>query len=278
MVAPEYGRAVTRPIRPPELSELETLTTCAAEGSLAAAAAQLGISRPAVAKRISALEAIVGEQLLHRDTRGVRLTEPGVLLVAHARRLLAERDALMEEIAALRGGERGSRISGMRDLLGRSTPASRAAQRPEAILSETEHLFEIVFHASATAVVISDPDTAVIHEANDAFCQFVGRDRDEVLGRSARQLGAWYSDEDRVRLINLIRRHGLVRDLEVRAIHPDGSVLVGRVTAQLVHLGGTPRLVSMIAPVEEPRAARRPAAWPAAPRRATPRGPVRRGR
>src|SRR3954463_9082511 len=97
----------SRPIRPPEMSELETLATCAAEGSLAAAASQLGISRPAVAKRISALEAIVGHRLLHRDTRGVRLTEPGVLLVSHARRLLAERDALMEEIAALRGGERG---------------------------------------------------------------------------------------------------------------------------------------------------------------------------
>ena len=266
------------PIRPPELSELETLTTCAAEGSLAAAAAQLGISRPAVAKRITSLEAIVGARLLHRDTRGVRLTEPGVLLVSHGRRLLAERDALMEEIAMIRGGERASRISGMRDLLGRPTSASRAAQRPEAILSETEHLFEIVFHASATAVVISDPDTAIIHEANDAFCQFVGRDRDAVLGRSVKELGAWYSEEDRARLIELVRRHGVVRDLEVRATHADGSVIVGRVTAQLVHLGGTPRLVSMIARVDEPRAPGRREASPAGQTSAAPLAIAPRGR
>src|SRR4051794_38072749 len=172
---------MSRPIRAPELSELETLTLCAAEGSLAAAAVQLGISRPAVAKRIAALEAIVGVPLLERSTRGVRLTEQGVAVVAHASRLLAERDALVEQIAALRSGGGGeSRISGVRDLLGRtSSPASRAAQRPEALLAETEQLFEVVFHASATAIVISDPDTGLVYEANDAFCAFLGRPRAE---------------------------------------------------------------------------------------------------
>jgi PAS domain S-box-containing protein len=184
----------------------------------------------------------------------------------------------MEEIAALRGGERGSRISGMRDLLGRATPASRAAQRPEAILSETEHLFEIVFHATATAVVISDPDTAIIHEANDAFCRFVGRERDAVLGQSASELGAWYSGEDRARLIELVRRHGVVRDLAVRATRPNGSVILGRVTAQLVHLGGMPRLVSMIAAVEEPRAPGRREASPAVRTSAAPLALAPRGR
>src|SRR2546423_11454 len=80
-----------------ELSELEPRVVCAAEGSLAAAAAELGISRPAVAKRMNRLEAIVGAPLLDRDARGVRLTEAGAALVAHARRLLAERDALLDE-------------------------------------------------------------------------------------------------------------------------------------------------------------------------------------
>src|SRR5215210_778249 len=90
------------PIRPPELSELETLTVCAAEGSMAAAAAALGISRPAVAKRVTSLEAIVGMPLLERGTRGVRLSQAGAVIVARARGLLAERDALMETIAELR--------------------------------------------------------------------------------------------------------------------------------------------------------------------------------
>lgn len=241
---------MARPIRAPELSELETLTVCAAEGSLAAAAAQLGISRPAVAKRMAALEAIVGAALLRRDTRGVQLTQHGVTLVAHARRLLAERDALMEAITALRDDAGGaSRISGVRDLLGRSTNATRAAQRPESLLAETERLFEVVFHASATAVVISDPDSGVVYEANDAFCRFVGRPRDEVLGRPAAQSGSWYSLDDRDRLLEQVRSHGVVRDVAVRSQRPDGRVGAGQATSQLVQLGGRARLLTTVAEI-----------------------------
>jgi PAS domain-containing protein len=161
---------------------------------------ELGISRPAVAKRVASLEAIVGVSLLARDTRGVRLTPEGVALVAHARRMLAERDALLDHIAAMREGE-GARagISGVRDLLGRS-PTHRAALRPEATLAETEHLFELVFHASATGFVISDPETGLVHEANEAFCHFLGRPRSDVIGRTRDEIGASYDVEDRIQL------------------------------------------------------------------------------
>ena len=236
----------SRPIRPPEMSELETLAVCAAEGSFAAAAAQLGISRPAVAKRITALEAIARTSLLKRDTRGVRLTDHGVALVAHARRLLAERDALMDSISALRADGDRSRISGVRDMLGRSTATTRAGQRPEALLAETERLFEIVFHASATAVVISDPDTGTIYEANDAFCRLAGRDRQEILGRAAAETGTWDSLEDRRRLVDEIRARGIVRDSEVRVRSQDGSARTVRTTSQLIQLGGRPRLLSTL--------------------------------
>jgi molybdate transport repressor ModE-like protein len=238
-----------RPIRAPELSELETLVICAAEGSFAAAASQLHISRPAVAKRIAALEAIVGAPLLERGTRGVRLTGQGAALVARARRLLAERDALMESITELRE-DGGSRISGVRAMLGRSaTSAARAGQRPEAVLAETEQLFEVVFHASATGIVITDPDTGVVYEANDAFCRFVGRPRDEVLGHSPTEPGGWGDVDDRRRALEQIRKHGTLLDMEVRVRRPDGTMREGRATAQLVHLGGQPRVLSAIVAV-----------------------------
>jgi LysR family glycine cleavage system transcriptional activator len=57
---------MSAPVRSPDLAELDTLVVCAVEGSLAATAARLGISRPAVAKRIKNLEALVGRPLLHR--------------------------------------------------------------------------------------------------------------------------------------------------------------------------------------------------------------------
>lgn len=70
-------------------------------GSFAAAAARLGQTRSAVAKRIARLEARVGQRLLQRSTRQLRLTEPGALYLDACRRALLD---LEQATAALQSG------------------------------------------------------------------------------------------------------------------------------------------------------------------------------
>jgi PAS domain S-box-containing protein len=217
---------------------------CAAEGSLVAAAARLGISRPAVAKRIANLEALAGHALLHRGGRGVRLTDAGATLLAGARRVLDERDAMLLLITELRGDDR-SRIGGLRELLGHSPAASRAAQRPEVRLSETERVLELILRASSTAVMICDPDTAVVHEVNDAFCRLTGRSREELLGRPATE--GWYEpNEGEHNMIHELHGGGVAKRGVVRIRRPDGTVRVGEATGHLVVLAGAPLLVSTV--------------------------------
>ena len=134
---------MSEPVRAPDLAELETLVVCAAEGSLVATAASLGISRPAVAKRIRNLEALAGRPLLHRGGRGVRLTDAGATLLAGARRMLEERDVLVSLLTEIRGDD-PSAIAGLRELLGHSPTSSRAAQQPEVRLAETERILEAI--------------------------------------------------------------------------------------------------------------------------------------
>lgn len=50
----------------------------------AAASQKLGITKSAVSKRISALEADLGVRLFHRSTRSVTLTEAGAIFLEHA--------------------------------------------------------------------------------------------------------------------------------------------------------------------------------------------------
>ena len=78
-------------IRRPEFTELETFLAAARTGSLAAAGEDLRISKTAVAKRISALEALLGCRLLARGPRGVALTDAGRGFVPQAEQLLAGR-------------------------------------------------------------------------------------------------------------------------------------------------------------------------------------------
>jgi PAS domain S-box-containing protein len=240
----------TPPVRAPDLAELETLVACAAEGSLVAAAARLAISRPAVAKRIANLEALAGRPLLHRGGRGVRLTDAGARVLAGARRVLEESDVLVALLTEIRGEER-SQITGLRELLGHSPATSRAAQQPEARLAETERMLELVLRASDTAVVISDPDTATVHEVNDAFCRFTGKSREELLSGPAS--GNWHHARDEDRAVGAAAASAGRERVTVRVQRPDGSLRIGETIAHEVLLAGSRQLLSTVEDVTEQR-------------------------
>ena len=238
------------PVRAPDIAELETLVVCAAEGSFVAAAARLGISRPAVAKRMRNLEALADRPLLHRGGRGVRLTDAGATLLAGARRMLQERDVLVSLLTEIRG-DGASTIAGLRELLGHSPTASRAAQQPEARLTETERVLEFVLRASATGVVISNPETSVVYEVNDAFCRFTGRSRADLVGVPATEGGSWYDANDRADMIDEIRHAGVAERVVVRAQWPDGTVRLGEATARFVALAGARQMLTTVDDITE---------------------------
>lgn len=76
-------------------------------GSIGAAARQLGWTQPAVSQHLSALEKETGMQLLIRSSGGVTPTEAGTRLAQHAERIaanLAEATAEMDDLAALKKG------------------------------------------------------------------------------------------------------------------------------------------------------------------------------
>ncbi|MDH0200245.1 LysR family transcriptional regulator [Comamonas aquatica] len=80
--------------------ELEVLVLVAEQGSLSAAARQLGVSPSAISKTMSRLEARLGMQLLQRSTRRMQLTAEGAQLVERGKRLLADLDELEATVAA----------------------------------------------------------------------------------------------------------------------------------------------------------------------------------
>jgi DNA-binding transcriptional LysR family regulator len=74
------------------LHHLELFHAVVQEGSVSAAAIRLGTSQPSVSRQIRELEERTGLELLERLPRGVRPTEAGAVLFAHARDLFAVRD------------------------------------------------------------------------------------------------------------------------------------------------------------------------------------------
>jgi LysR family transcriptional activator of glutamate synthase operon len=93
-----------------ELRQLRYLVALADERHFTRAAAREHIAQPALSQQIRRLEAEVGLTLVERTTRRVALTDAGELLVARARRILAEVDDAQAELGTL-AGVKGGRLS-----------------------------------------------------------------------------------------------------------------------------------------------------------------------
>jgi DNA-binding transcriptional LysR family regulator len=87
--------------------DLGFFSTLAGSGSLSAAARELGVTTPAVSKRLAQLEARVGVPLVNRTTRRMSLTPEGDVYLAHARRILADLDDLTQLLGSGKGTPKG---------------------------------------------------------------------------------------------------------------------------------------------------------------------------
>src|SRR4051812_472126 len=114
-----------------DLRRLRLLRELHQRGTIAAVAEALQYTPSAVSQQLAMLEREAGVELLARAGRGVRLTDPALVLVAHAEALL-ERAALAEsDLAAAAGAVAGrARIASFQSAAIRlALPAMRALER-----------------------------------------------------------------------------------------------------------------------------------------------------
>ncbi|MFG2620916.1 LysR substrate-binding domain-containing protein [Streptomyces sp. NPDC048507] len=104
------------------LERLRTLDALARHGSVSGAADGLHVTTSAVSQQMAKLEREVGQPLLAKNGRGVRLTDAGRLLAGHAARIISQVELAQADVEAQRGqavGELriGSFPTAMRGLL-----------------------------------------------------------------------------------------------------------------------------------------------------------------
>ncbi|MFN3574976.1 MAG: LysR family transcriptional regulator [Phenylobacterium sp.] len=82
-------------------NDLRAFLAVARHGSAAAAASELQVNQTTVVRRLEALEAALGLQLVERSQTGSRLTWAGTRLLAQAERVSVEVDGVMRQAQAL---------------------------------------------------------------------------------------------------------------------------------------------------------------------------------
>ncbi|GAA5179014.1 LysR family transcriptional regulator [Niveibacterium umoris] len=139
----------------PDANDLLLFARVAECGSFSRAAERVGLPKSTVSRRISALETLLGERVLTRTTRRLALTDFGMDLLDHARRLAEEVDA-----AGAMAEHRQSEPSGR---LRVSMPADFAAL----LLDETLVAFAARFPAIALDLDLSPRRVDLIGENFD---------------------------------------------------------------------------------------------------------------
>ncbi|MFK4101649.1 LysR family transcriptional regulator [Streptomyces sp. NPDC019531] len=144
------------------LERLRTLDALARHGSVSAAAEGLHITTSAVSQQMSKLEREVGQQLLAKNGRGVRLTDAGRLLADHAARILSQVELAQSDLEAQRGQVVGElRLAAFPTAARGLFPAALAGLRsahPELRMTSEE----LAPEPAVLAVVRGDFDLAVV--------------------------------------------------------------------------------------------------------------------
>lgn len=114
------------------LERLRTLDALARHGSVSGAAAGLHVTTSAVSQQMTKLEREVGQQLLAKNGRGVRLTDAGRLLAEHAARILSQVELAQADLEEQRGKAVGElRMSAFPTAMRGLMPATLSALRAD---------------------------------------------------------------------------------------------------------------------------------------------------
>ncbi|OPY65877.1 MAG: hypothetical protein A4E57_03017 [Syntrophorhabdaceae bacterium PtaU1.Bin034] len=65
-------------------------------------------------------------------------------------------------------------------------------------------------------IVLSRLNDGLLVDVNPAMLRLVGCSREELIGRTSREVGIWVSPEDRDSIVEVIRTYGRVDSLELQ--------------------------------------------------------------
>ena len=124
-------------------------------------------------------------------------------------------------------------------------------KRMEAALKDNEQRMSAVFQASPIGIVISRIKTGEILDVNEACLRLYGYTREQALGYTAAELGAYVYPEQRLRLVQLLNEQGYANAFAVDYRSHTGEHGVLEVSARRISIQGESCLLAMMMDVTE---------------------------
>ncbi|MBK9306807.1 MAG: PAS domain S-box protein [Nitrospira sp.] len=109
----------------------------------------------------------------------------------------------------------------------------------EEALRLSEERFAKAFQGSPHPVVITELDTGRVVDMNGAASQMLGYGKEEVVEETTLQIGLWDSVDERARYLDLLKRQGSTRNVEVKLRSRSGEVRQCLLSSEVIMLNGT---------------------------------------
>ncbi|MBN2803881.1 MAG: PAS domain S-box protein [Deltaproteobacteria bacterium] len=111
-------------------------------------------------------------------------------------------------------------------------------------LQESEEKYRAAFLTSPDAININTLDGVYI-DINEGFTALTGYTKEDVVGRSSSDIEIWAIPEDRLKLIEGLKKDGKVKNLQSSFRRKNGKVGDGLMSASIINIKEAPHILSV---------------------------------
>jgi len=122
-------------------------------------------------------------------------------------------------------------------------------------LRVSEERYRTAFQMSLDSINLNRLSDGIYVECNNAFLETTGYTREEVIGHGSIELNIWENSADRGRLVEMLNRRGVCRNLEARFRKKNGEMYWGLMSASVIELEGVPCILSISRDISEVKTA-----------------------
>jgi len=121
----------------------------------------------------------------------------------------------------------------------------------ETALKNSEEKFAKAFLASPDILFITSLENGIITEINERTEKILGYNRDEIVGKSPKELNLWEDLSLRDKYIEQIRKKGSIHDFDANFITKTGDIVNSLLSAELIELHGEKFILGTIRDITE---------------------------